>query len=143
MWYELVFQPDGDTWLVTSPDFDELVTFGATQEEACRNGLNAIEEAIAARMADGEDIPYPLKDTKGKGRFIEVPAMVYLKSALYMIMRGEGLTRADLVRRLGWHREQVERLFRLDHQSKLDALEAAFKAVGTPLRFDVDFPQAA
>ena len=66
--------------------------------------------------------------------------MVYLKSALYMIMREEGLTRADLMRRLGWQRERVDRLFRLDHNSKLDVLQEAFKALGVPLRIDVPFP---
>jgi antitoxin HicB len=142
-WYELAIQPDGDTWLVTAPQFEEVVTFGSTQEEACRNGLNAIEEAIAARIADGEDIPFPMKDTTGRGRFVEVPAMVYLKAALYMIMRGKGWTRADLMRALGCHREHVDRLFRLDHNSRLDAMEDAFKALGVPLRFDMPFPQAA
>lgn len=38
-------------------------------------------------------------------------------------------TRAELARRLGWHREQVDRLFRLDHASRLDRLKATFKAL--------------
>ncbi|CAN7442204.1 type II toxin-antitoxin system HicB family antitoxin [Mesorhizobium sp. LjNodule214] len=140
-WYELAIQPDGDSWLVTAPQFDEVVTYGATQEEACRQGRNAIEEAIAARIADGEDIPFPMQETPGVGRFVEVPAMVYLKSALYMILREKGLTRADLMRLLECHREHVDRLFRLDHNSRLDAIEDAFKALGVPLRFDVPFPE--
>lgn len=138
-WYELTIRPDGDTWLVTSPDFEEVATFGESDEAARRNGWNAIEEAVAGRIADGEDIPHPL-DEPGEGVFVEVPLMVYLKSALYMIMREEGLTRADLMRRLGWQRERVDRLFRLDHNSKLDVLQEAFKALGVPLRIDVPFP---
>jgi antitoxin HicB len=144
MWYELVFSPDdNDTWFVTSPAFPEVATFGATQEEACRNGLNAIEEAIAARIADGRDIPFPLKETSGQGRFVEVPGMVFLKSGLHMILKGKGWTRADLMRALNCKREHVDRLFRIDHNSRLDSLEDAFKAVGHPLRFDMDFPKAA
>lgn len=141
-WYELAIQPDGDTWLVTAPQFEEVVTFGSTQEEACHNGRNAIEEAIAARIADGEDIPVPLKDTPGVGRFVEVPGMVFLKSALYMILREQGKTRADLMRLLDCKREHVDRLFRLDHNSRLDSLEDAFKALGKPLKFDMPFPHA-
>lgn len=144
MWYELVLSPDDNgTWLVTAPQFEEVVSFGDTQEEACRNGRNAIEEAIAARIARGDDIPYPLKDTTGKGRFVEVPALVFLKAGLYMILKSEGKTRADLMRALGCQREHVDRLFRLDHNSRLDSLEEAFKALGHPLRFDLDFPRAA
>ncbi|TBY41613.1 type II toxin-antitoxin system HicB family antitoxin [Rhizobium leguminosarum] len=143
-WYKLAIQPDGDVWLVTSPDFEEVVSFGKTQEEACRNGRNAIEEAIAGRIADGEDIPHPLQEPEGHGRWVEVPMMVYLKSAIYMLMREKQWTRADLQRALGWsHREQIDRLFRLDHQTKLDAIEDAFKALGVPLRVDVPFHASA
>jgi len=41
------------------------------------------------------------------------------------------------VRDLGWHREQVDRLFRLDHNSRIDQLEEAFRALGHPLRFNL------
>ncbi|TPM39340.1 type II toxin-antitoxin system HicB family antitoxin [Mesorhizobium sp. B2-2-3] len=144
MWYELTLTPDDNgTWMVTAPQFEEVVSFGDTQEQACRNGLNAIEEAIAARIANGDDIPFPLKDTPGKGRFVQVPALVFLKSGLYMILKDKGWTRADLMRELGCKREHVDRLFRLDHNSRLDTLEEAFKALGHPLRFDMDFPKAA
>src|SRR5690606_35763661 len=97
---------------------------------ACRNGRNAIEEAIAARIAGGKDIPFPLKDTTGKGWFVEVPALVFLKSGLHMILKAEGKTRADLMRSLNCQREHVDRLFRLDHNSRLTSLEDAFKALG-------------
>jgi antitoxin HicB len=33
------------------------------------------------------------------------------------------------MRRLGWNQESIARLFRLDHASRLDQLEAAFKAL--------------
>ncbi|MER9297850.1 type II toxin-antitoxin system HicB family antitoxin [Mesorhizobium sp. M0621] len=144
MWYELTLAPDdNDTWLVTAPQFDEVVSYGSTQEEACVNGRNAIEEAIAARIANGEDLPFPLKETSSKGRFVEVSALVFLKSGLYMLLKSKGWTRADLMRELKCQREHVDRLFRLDHNSRLDSLEEAFKALGSPLRFDMEFPQAA
>jgi len=69
--------------------------------------------------------------------------MVYLKSALYMVMREKGWTRADLMRALGCKREHVDRLFRLDHNSRLDSLEGAFRAMGVTLKFDISFPVAA
>jgi antitoxin HicB len=144
MWYEVVLDADdNDTFMVTAPQFPEVTTFGASQEEACAFGRAAIEEAIAARIADGEDIPHPLTKTKGRGHYVEVPLMVYIKSALYMFCRVKGISRAELARSLKWHREQVDRLFRLDHKSQLDQLEAAFKAIGVPLCFDLPFPRAA
>ena len=82
-------------------------------------------------------------ETSGNGILVQLPLIVFLKSALYMILREHGKSRADLMRLLGWHREQVDRLFRLDHNSTLDQLEKAFAALGTPLRLDVPFPVAA
>jgi predicted RNase H-like HicB family nuclease len=59
--YKLTCTPDDNgTWLVTAPEFEEVVTFGETLEEAARNGINAIEEAIAARK--GIDISDTLED---------------------------------------------------------------------------------
>jgi antitoxin HicB len=45
------------------------------------------------------------------------------------------------MRRLGWNRESVDHLFRLDHASRLDQLEAAFKALGRSV--DVSIGRAA
>jgi len=144
MWFEVVLRPDDNgSWLVTAPAFPELVTFGETQEEACGNARNALEEAIAGRIARGEDIPAPLSETSGCGWFVELSALVLLKSALYMLMRDKDWTRADLMRALGRKREHVDRLFRLEHNSRLDSLEAAFRVLGHPLRFDIPFPNAA
>ena len=144
MWYELVLDVDSDnSFLVTAPDFPEVTSFGVNQPEACANGRAAIEEAIAARIADNDPVPVPLTKTKGKGHFVEVPGLVFLKSALYMICREEKISRAELARRLSWHREQVDRLFRLDHKSQLDQMEAAFKAIGEPLSFNIQMPEAA
>jgi antitoxin HicB len=148
MYYEIVIDMDESedgalSWLVTVPEFPEVTTFGDDKEEACRNGLRAIEEAIAARIADNEPIPHPRKATNGRGHYVEVPALTFLKCALYMICKGNSITRAELARRLDWHREQVDRLFRLDHRSQLDQMELAFKAIGVPLAFDIQFPEAA
>ncbi len=142
-WYQINIDPDDDSWLVTSPDFGELATFGTTKDQARAKGLAAIEEAIAGRIADGEEIPAPLQKISTQGEFIQLPAMVFLKSALYMTLRDQHKTRADLMRGLGWHREQVDRLFRLEHNSRLDAIERAFAVLGVSLRFDVPFPAAA
>lgn len=144
-WYPLTLQSDDGVWLVTSPDFPEVTSFGETSEEACRNGRSAIEEAIAARIAAGEDIPVPHDENKNLGKWaVEVPAMVLLKSGAYMLMRVQGMTRADLQRRLGWpHREQIDRIFRLDHQTRLESIEDVFKALGSPLRLHVPFSKDA
>ena len=45
--------------MATSPDFPELTTFGDDRDEALMRAVDALEEAIAARIHDGRDIPQP------------------------------------------------------------------------------------
>jgi antitoxin HicB len=124
---------DNDTLLVTCPDLPEVTTFGKSKEDAERAALGAIEEAIAARISYGEPLPPPLPVAENRpprnSMFVTLPAIISLKLQLYIMMRERGTTRAELSRLLGWHREQVDRLFRLDHASRLDQIEAAFKAL--------------
>jgi len=122
------------SWLITAPAFPEIRFLADDNREAFVQGLHAIEEAIARRFANGVDIPAPTNTRPGY--FVEVPAMTFLKVALHMICSRRGVSRAELSRRLEWHREQVDRLFRLDHECRLDQMEAAFEAVGIPLATD-------
>ncbi len=52
----------------------------------------------------------------------------------------EMVTRAELVRRLGWNRESVDRLFRLDHGSRLEQVEAALVALHRRIDLKVRAP---
>jgi antitoxin HicB len=122
---------DNGTLLVTCPAFPEVTTFAdPAPYQAALQALDAIEEAIAARISDGEPLPRPstaAERKRHKGPWVSLPLLTALKAQLYMAMQETGVTRAELARRLGWHREQVDRLFRLDHASRLDQIEAAFK----------------
>ena len=95
---------------------------------------DAVEEALAARIGDGQDIPK--SDTKG-AHLVRLPALTTLKVELYRQLRLAGTTRAELARRLNWNRESVDRLFRLDHNSRLDQIEAAFKVLGRNIDIQV------
>jgi antitoxin HicB len=61
---------------------------------------------------------------------VVLPALTALKIELYWALQDAKITRAELMRRLKWNRESVDRLFRLDHASRLDQIEAAFHALG-------------
>jgi antitoxin HicB len=67
--------------------------------------------------------------------------MTVLKLQLYWALRDAGITRAELARRLAWNRESVDRLFRLDHRSRLEQIEAAFAALGR--KVDISIRDAA
>jgi antitoxin HicB len=128
-----VEQDTNGTLVATSKAFPELTSFGDDVEDIRRHAIGALEEVIAARIGNGERLPRPASEAairKHKGVAMKLPLMTALKASLYKALLESGATRAELARRLGWHREQVDRLFRIDHHSRMDRIEAAFQALG-------------
>lgn len=133
--YRIKLEPDDNsTLLVTCPSLPEVTTFGDNEGDAIRHAVGAIEEAVAARVAAGEDVP---EGHQRGPRLVRLPTLTVLKIELYRQLRETGITRAELARRLSWKRELVDRLFRLDHASRLEQLEAAFAALGRSVSVSV------
>lgn len=129
--YTITLTPDDNgTLLATSVELPEVTTFGDDEVDALHHAEDAVISAIAARMAHGREIPDP---SSGRGHHVYLPTLVSLKVALYRALRETGNNRAELARKLGWHREQVDRLFRLDHESKTSQIDAAMGALGRRL----------
>ena len=137
--YRIELTPDDNgTLLVTCPDLPEVTSFGEDEADARKHALDAVEEALAGRIANKQPIPRP----SGKGALaVALPALTAAKVQLYLLTREQKVTRAELSRRLGWKREQVDRLFRLNHASRLDQLEAAFRVLNK--RIDLQVRDAA
>ena len=131
--YPVILEEDAEYILATSPDFPELTTFGDDRDEALMRAVDAFEEAIAARIHDWRDIPKP---SIGEP-LVTFPALTTLKVTLYRSMREQGIGKAELARRLGWHISQVDRMLDLQHHSRLDHLDAALSAIGQKLQIGV------
>jgi antitoxin HicB len=126
--YAIEISPDDNgTLLVTCPDLPEVTTWAEDEADAVLRARDAIEEALAARIADREEIPVP---APALGRPVAaLPALAELKIALYCAMRETGTRKADLARLLSAHGPQVDRLLDLRHASRLDQLETALAAL--------------
>ena len=129
--YPLILEEDEDTLLVTSPDFPELTTFGEDREEALARAVDALEEAVAARMHSRLGIPSPSTGSV----YATLPTLTAVKVMLYQGMRDRGVGKAELARRLGWHLPQVDRALNVQHSSRLEQMDSALEAIG--LRLDV------
>ena len=127
--YPIELQDDDGTVLATSPDFPELTTFGDDRDEALARAVGALEEAIAARIHDADDVPA----SSGGTVRATLPALTAAKVMLYQQMRDQGIGKAELGRRLGWRLPQVDRMLDLEHRSRLDRVEDALRAVGRRL----------
>jgi antitoxin HicB len=142
--YKVTLEPDdNDTLLVTCRDLPGVVTFGETRDAAIRHAGDAIETWIAGLIADGLPVPRPkvYSRLKQNEALVAISALSTLKIELYWAMQEAKITRAELMRRLKWTRESVDRLFRLDHASRLDQLDAAFHVLGR--KIDVSIAKAA
>lgn len=133
--YPIDIEPDGDGFLVTCPDLPEVTTDADTILEAKDRAKDAIEEAIAARLIDFEEIPRP---SEGGARCAPLDPYISTKVHLFWRLQEIGETRAGLARRLGWHRNSVDRLFQPRHATKLDQFDAAFHALGAQLTIGVE-----
>ena len=127
--YPITLEEDDGTWLATSPDFPELTTFGDDREEAIARAVYALEEVIAARIHDRREIPTP---SRGE-TYAVLPTLTSVKVMLYQGMKEQGVGKAELARRLGWHMPQVDRVLDVQHGSRLDMMDAALGAIGKRL----------
>jgi antitoxin HicB len=138
--YPILLTPDDNgTLLVTCPDLLEVTTFGEDEADALQRACEAIEEALAARIAHREDILAP-SAADGR-RTAALPALTAAKVELYRTARAQGMTKAELARRLGCHGPQVDRIFDLRHTSKIEQIDRAFRVMGK--RLDVSVRDAS
>ena len=135
--YPITLENDDGTLLATSPDFPELTTFGDDLDEAIARAVHALEEAIAARIHDRRDVPSP---SQGEN-YAVLPTLTSVKVMLYQEMREQGVGKAELARRLGWHMPQVDRVLDVQHRSRLDMMDAALGAIGRRLRVTAEVSQ--
>src|SRR5947199_8861616 len=127
---------DNGTLLVTAPDLPEVGTFGRDVANALAHAADAIATALQGRITDRRDIPSPSRPKRGQ-RLVALPAIVAAKLALYRAMMETGTRKADLARKLGVHGPQVDRLLDLDHNSRIDQLEEAARAIGREMHIEL------
>ena len=113
--YPIHLEPDdNDTLLATSPDFPELVTFGDDRDEALARAVDALEEAIAARIYDREDIPRPSQGID----YAELSTPTAVKAILYQEMRDQAAGKAGSGHNFVWPSVQVSRGTSLNQLSR-------------------------
>lgn len=135
--YPVILKKDSNgTLLVTAPDFPELVTFGENKAEALARAVDAIATVIQGRISDREKIPKPSEAKRGQFH-VSLSTLIAAKLALYDLMIKTKTRKADLARKLGVHAPQIDRLLDLDHESRLDQIDSAVRALGKELEIRI------
>ncbi|MBP9654101.1 MAG: type II toxin-antitoxin system HicB family antitoxin [Rhodocyclaceae bacterium] len=129
--YPVTLTPDkaDGGFVVTCRDVPEVVTQGETIEEALLEAEGALEAAIEMRIEDGLDIPAPSAKKKSE-HLAGLPVGTAMKAALYLAMREQNVSKAELARRLGLDEKEARRMLDPKHGTKVPALERALHALG-------------
>ena len=128
--------PDVNGFVVSFPDIPEALTSGDTIEHAREMAADALATAMEFYFEDGRPVPLPSKAKRGQ-HLVELPASVSAKVLLLNEMIAQGVTQAELARRLHTRKQEVQRIVNLDHATKIDTIEAAFRALGKRLELTV------
>ena len=135
--YPVILKRDTNgTMRVEFPDVPEAHTFGEDVDEALMQAVDALESALSLYIDARRDIPQP-SPVQPRGKAVVLPALAEAKIALYTAMRNAKVGKAELARRLNCHLPQVDRLLDLNHASRFDQLEAAFRILGKRLSVEV------
>ncbi|BAO82756.1 uncharacterized conserved protein [Serpentinimonas maccroryi] len=128
--YPVTLTPDDNgSVLATFVDVPEAITFGADEDEALLNAIDALETGLSFYVDARKPLPAASKPEQGQ-KTVCPCALECAKLGVYQAMTEQGVKKAELARRLGWHMPQVDRLLDLRHASRLEQIEAAANALG-------------
>ena len=131
--YPARLQPDrSGAMTVSFRDLPECLTSGTDKAEALREAGDALEEAIAGRIDDGEPIPVPSRLRAGE-RLIAVPPDMAAKAAFVLAFRASRLSRLAVAARLGVNEKVVRRWLDPRHHTAASRLHTALLAFGQEL----------
>ena len=136
--YPATIKRDGDSFTLIFPDVPGAHTNGNTREDALAHAPDALHAAISMLMEKNLDIPAPSPARRKSVVLVGLPSVISeAKTGLYMALRASGLRKAELARRMGIHKQQVDRGFDIEHASRIEQLEAAFAALQMKLTVDI------
>jgi len=116
-------------FLVRFRDLPECLTEGADRADALAQAADALGEALASRIVDGEEIPPPSPALGGEA-LVPAPEPTASKAWLYAAMRAQGLSKAALADSLGVDEKETRRLLDPRHVTRPERLREALAAVG-------------
>ena len=122
--------------VVSFRDLPECLTSGVNEAEALVQAQDALEEAIAGRIDDGELVPTPSAPETGE-RLVAVPADMAAKAAFVLAFRESGLSRVNLAQRLGADEKSVRRMLDPRHKTAASRINRALRTLGRELVVEV------
>jgi len=129
--YPATFEPDTDDggYIVSFRDVPEALTQGDTEAEALDNAVDALDEAIAGYIVDGETLPEASAARNGE-HLVAVPVQSILKYFLRDAIAESGMSKVTLAHEMGIDEKEVRRILDPHHNTKMRRLEKALAVTG-------------
>lgn len=137
MFYPINLKADSNGQiLVTFPDVPEAVTAADTEDEALQMAADSLETALDFYFEDRRPVPLPSRVRRGQ-KSVALPALATAKVLLHNEMLSQNVKKAELARRLHIAPPNIERIFNLKHNTKIETIEAALGVLGKHLELQV------
>jgi antitoxin HicB len=135
-----------EAYNVSFPDVYGCNTGGWSWSEAVDMAIDALEVALSRYIDQGKDIPQPSAPDNGQV-LIPVPPLAAAKLALYRAMRDQGVSSAELAKRLQVSEDAVRKMVDFTYRTRIRQIEIALLALGRALvteewRLDETPPQS-
>ena len=129
--YAIKLTPDRKDggYVATCRDLPEVITQGDSVEHALAEAADALDEAIAGRIHDEREIPFPSSAKRGE-RLVSVPPSMALKAAVCLAVREAGISNSELARRMKLDEKEARRILDPHHQTRLPRIEEALSVLG-------------
>lgn len=132
MRYPVKLEKDGVGWFVSFPDLPEALTGAGNVDEALAMAKDALITAMDFYFEDKRPVPVPSAIEEGDFS-VELPASLWAKVILLNEMLAQQKRPTDLANLLGAKLQDVQRLFDLNHPTKIDKIQQAMLALGKQL----------
>jgi antitoxin HicB len=130
--YPVNLRKDGKFILATFPDIPEAITQGNNRAHALEMAKEALELAMEFYFEDNRPVPMPSRPKRGQA-VVELPPSLAAKVLLLNEMLRQRVRPAELARRIGTTKQEINRLTDLKHSTKIDRIDAALRALGKRL----------
>lgn len=130
--YPITVHHENDHYWSSCRDIPEAHSAGDTLAELLSNAVEGITLALSIYVDQGRDIPAASSPLDGQQR-VYLPAQTVAKIVLWNGLRERGLRVADLARQLGVSHPVASRLVDFEHNSKIEQVEGALRALGLRL----------
>jgi antitoxin HicB len=136
--YTVHIHDEAGSFWSSCPDIPEAHSAGDTPEQLMANAVEGITLALTIYVDQGRSIPPATPPANEWLKPVALPVQVVAKIALWNAMCEQGMRVADLGRKLGVSHPVATRLVDFEHNSKIEQVEGALRALGKRLTVSVE-----